>query len=138
MRTRKAAGFTLIELMVVITILGLLAGITSVALMPQLAKAKVDTSKQRMRNIMTAVDLYYVQKGRLPDSIAELCGEDGLLDSKEEPTDAWGNHFEYAKVDKKHYQLTCLGSDGIEGGEKDEADFTKDDLGKNDEEKKDN
>jgi len=134
MKRRKMQGFTLIELMVVITIIGLLAGITSVSVMKYLAEAKVETSKSKMRNIIQAISMYHMHHNRIPTQLSELCGPEGdesrELESEEPPKDAWNNDFQYNPKDKKNYDLVCLGSDGVEGGEGDAQDITKADLSK--------
>ena len=134
MKRRKMQGFTLIELMVVITIIGLLAGITSVSVMKYLAEAKVATSKENMRSIVQGVQLYYMKHSRIPNQLADLYGPEGdetrTLNGEEPPKDAWGNEFQYNAKDKKNYDLLCLGSDGVEGGEGDAKDITKADLTK--------
>ena len=134
MRHKRNAGFTLIELMVVITIIGLLAGITSVAVMKNLREARVETSKQNMRTIKQAIQMYYIKKNRIPQSLSELCGPDGdderFIEAEEPPKDAWDGEFQYTPRDKKSYDLVSLGSDGIEGGEGDAADITLADLSK--------
>jgi general secretion pathway protein G len=134
MKRNRNQGFTLIELMVVITIIGLLAGITSVSVMKYLREAKVETTKQKMRNIVTAIQSFQMKKNRIPSTLSELCGpegdEDRFLEAEEPPKDAWGNDFIYNPRDKKNYDLISLGSDGVEGGEGDAADITKADLNK--------
>ncbi len=134
MKRRKSAGFTLIELMVVITIIGLLAGITSVAVMKNLAEAKVTTTKEHMRAIKQAIQMHYIQRNRIPESLSDLCGPEGdekrYIEAEEPPKDAWGGEFQYAPRDKKAYDLMSLGSDGIEGGDGDAQDITLADLTK--------
>ena len=76
MKRSRNQGFTLIELMVVITIIGLLASITSVAVMRHLKEAKIETTKQKMRDIKMAIQLYYMKKNRIPSALTELCGSD--------------------------------------------------------------
>jgi general secretion pathway protein G len=136
MKRKKMQGFTLIELMVVITIIGLLAGITSVSVMKYLAEAKVATSKEKMRSIVQGISMYYMKHSRIPNQLSELCGPEGddtrTLDAEEPPKDAWGNDFQYNPKDKKNYDLICLGSDGVEGGDGDAKDITKSDLTKSD------
>src|SRR5215471_18065872 len=97
MKRDKNKGFTLIELMVVITILGLLASIAAVNVMGFLKRAKVETTKEKMRNIQMAVKSFYLKHNRIPQSLSELCGpadsEDRELESEEPPKDGWGNDF---------------------------------------------
>jgi general secretion pathway protein G len=141
MRKRKpVAGFTLIELMVVITILGLLASITSVAVLQHLKTAKVEATKLSMRGIREGIQTYYIKKNRIPQSLQELCGseedEDRILPYEQPPKDGWKNDFVYTPRDKKHYDLMSLGSDGIEGGDGDAKDIALADLNKSDDEEK--
>lgn len=134
MRRRNEEGFTLIELMVVITILGLLASITSVAVLNHLKTARVESSKNSMRSIKQAIQMYYMKKTKIPSDLKDLCGpegdEDRFLEEEEPPKDGWNNDFLYTPRDKKNYDLVCLGSDGVEGGEGDAKDITLADLNK--------
>jgi len=139
MRNRRNLGFTLIELMVVITIIGLLASIASVAVLNKLKTAKIETSKTSMRSIKQAISMYYMRKNRVPSELAELCGPEGdenrELEMEEPPKDGWDNDFLYTPRDKKNYDLVCLGSDGVEGGDGDGKDITLADLNKRDTDK---
>ena len=135
MKRRKNAGFTLIELMVVITIIGLLASVAAVGVMGHLKTAKVETTKTSMRAIQDAVKLYYMRHNKIPQSLNELCGPDGdddrLIESEEPPKDGWGNDFVYTAKDKRNFDLMSYGADGQEGGEKEDKDITRADLNKN-------
>jgi general secretion pathway protein G len=135
MRTRQRRGmnrgFTLIELMVVITILGLLASITSVGVMKYLKQARIDTAKMKMRSIVDGIKHYRLRTGKIPQSIGDMCGDDEDnrdLDCTEPPKDPWNNDFEYTPKDRRNYDLVCLGADGAPGGEGEEADITLKDL----------
>jgi len=134
MKRNRMQGFTLIELMVVITIIGLLAGITSVSVMKRLREAKIETSKEHMRAYRQAIQMFYMRHNRIPNQLSELCGPEGddkrEIEAEEPPKDAWGNDFQYNPKDKKNYDLICLGSDGVEGGESDAKDITLADLNK--------
>ena len=65
---RRRRGMTLIEIMVVITILGLIMAAVGVAVIPKLDEAKQDTARLDMANINQALKLYYTKKGKYPDT----------------------------------------------------------------------
>ena len=131
MQRKRNQGFTLIELMVVITILGLLASITSVAVMRHLRTAKIEKAKMDMRGLISGIKTYYLEKRRIPASIQDLCGEnedERYIEYSQPPRDPWDNEYVYEPRDKRNYELRSLGADGVEGGEGEDADITKADL----------
>lgn len=131
MPRNRSRGFTLIELMVVITILGLLASITSVGVMKYLKQAKIDKAKMDMRAIVDGIKHYRLRTNKIPASIADMCGSDEDtrdLDRTESPKDPWGGEYVYTPKDRRSYDLVCLGGDGVEGGEGEDADITLLDL----------
>ncbi len=124
-RRRPSAGFSLIELMVVITIIGLLAGIVGVNVVGRLKVANIQTTKAQIINIENAIKTHKMEKRRLPDSLEDLVGEDGFLDSDEVPRDAWGNEFMYEPQGRSDFILISLGADAVEGGEDEDADIDR-------------
>jgi general secretion pathway protein G len=117
----------LIEIMVVITILGLIAAAVGVAVIPQLNHAKVETTRGNIRTVMGALKLYYTQKGKYPDT-GEGLG--ALVAGKQldaAPKDAWGKELTYTLENGKPV-ITSYGADGNPGGQDDDADITSKDL----------
>ncbi len=124
---RRQRGFSLIELMVVITIIGLLGGIVGVNVYKYMKTATIQTTKSQIITIEEAIEHFRLDTRRLPDSLDELVGdeEDSYLKTDQLPTDAWDNEFIYEKTGSRTYNLYSLGADGIEGGEGEDEDIDR-------------
>lgn len=131
-------GFTLIEIMVVMVILGLLVAIVAPNIMGRGDQAKITIAETQMNNISNALDLYRLDNSHYPSTqqglealVTEPAGSpepknwnpDGYM--KSVPEDPWGNPFEYISpgVDGD-YDLISLGADGQQGGDGDNADIS--------------
>jgi len=127
---RRRRGFTLIELMVVIVILGLLAALVAPKFLKRGEEAKVTTTEVQMKNIEQALKLYKLHNSFYPTTEQGL---KALVEKPEEepvpknwkgpyiekiPKDAWGNDFIYIS-DGKQFNLISPGPDGEEGTEDD-------------------
>ena len=125
-RPSRRRGMTLIEIMVVMTIMALMMAGVAVAIIPRLDEARVDTARTDMHTIQTALDMYYAKKGRYPDTNAGLgvLAEGQFL--KEVPVDPWGNQYSYMNEGGKPV-IVSYGSDGIQGGEGSSADISSKD-----------
>jgi general secretion pathway protein G len=126
-RPARPAGFTLIEIMVVIAIIGLLMTIVAPNVMRHFKEAQVTTTKSKMATVKQALDEYRMKRTKLPDSLDVLLEPDdkNLGDAyleQENIQDAWGNPFQYVKQGNK-FDIISLGADGIEGGENEDADI---------------
>ena len=129
--TSRAAGFTLVELMAVLLIIALLAGVGAKSFMSATEKAKVTTTKAKLENLSGAVNMFKLDTGRYPSEdigLIELVEEPtdvmgwapgGYLDSTEVPLDAWNNEFVYMLNPEsgKPFVIISYGADGKEGGE---------------------
>jgi general secretion pathway protein G len=123
-RTRRArAGFTLIELMVVIVILGMLVALVGPKLIGQTDKAKVQTAKTQIANFGMALKLYKLEFGTYPKSgegLQQLInnGKERYLEQDSVPDDPWGNPYLYtAPGSNGHdYEIVSYGEDGSPGG----------------------
>jgi general secretion pathway protein G len=120
---------TLIEIMVVITILGLIMAAVGVAVIPRLDEAKKDTARMDIGNIHNALKLYYAKKGHYPDTASGLRAlvETQALETM--PKDPWGNEYVYMYESGKPV-VTTYGGDGAPGGEGIDADISSRDLQK--------
>ena len=139
---KRLRGFSFIEVMVVIIILGLLSSIVGVYLFDSAEKAKADATKTQIRGLETALDLYRLHNSRYPSSEQGLEAllerpEVGLipknwngpyLRGKNLPEDGWDNPFRYISVNENEYEIISLGADGIDGGVDLDADISSSDL----------
>lgn len=133
-QSRRAAreGFSLVELIVVMVIIGMLAGIVTLSTRRYLISAKQNTAKAEIATIVEAIDSFYAEAGRYPTNeeglaiLAQASGEspDGYL--KKLSKDPWKRDYEYNSPgrDNAAYEVICLGADGREGGEGENKDIT--------------
>ena len=125
---RKAKeGFTLIEILVVVAIIGMLGAVAVPAYMNYLADARITTTRSIIKNIEDACQMYNMKHGgKYPRQLSELQeGDDDnppLLDGGIE--DPWGNEIKYERKGKRIY-LTSFGPDGEEGTEDDITNLDK-------------
>jgi general secretion pathway protein G len=140
-RQKSSRGFTLIELMVVVLIIALLAGFAAPPVLNKLRGAKVNLAKPKMTFIENALKQFELDCGRLPDESgggleALLTAPPELEDKWRGPylkqsqlLDPWGNPYLYVREGQYNpgsFDLICLGADGQEGGEGDDADIAND------------
>ena len=141
-RARRAArGFTLIEIMAVVIIMGLLAGIVGVAIFGQLDTARVNTTRTQMKQLEAALSFYQMDNGRYPTTEQGLqaliaqptiapepnnYNPSGYLKKKQLPKDGWGNVFHYEMPGTRNvdgFDIWSLGADGQPGGTETDADI---------------
>jgi general secretion pathway protein G len=129
---RREAGFTLVEMIVVIAIIGVLATLVVVRYSGQTDQAKVAAAKSQLAQLEGAVISFQSHVGRLPRSLLELVEkpsgaanwqEGGYLKGKSVPRDPWGNEYAY-KASGRRFEIISLGADGKEGGAGVDADLS--------------
>jgi general secretion pathway protein G len=133
------SGFTLIELMVVVIILGILAGLVVPRIMERPGEAKQTKAKIQIESLETALKLYKLDTGRYPDTdqglealvqvpetgtIPTKWREGGYLEKGKLPQDPWGNLFVYLSPGAHgDYDIISYGGDGVPGGEGEDRDI---------------
>ncbi|MBI1171973.1 type II secretion system protein GspG [bacterium] len=131
----KEAGFTLVELLVVLVILALLAALVGPKVIGYMSSSRVKTAHVQIASYQTALELYHLDLGRYPqtsDGLGALAkapagatGWAGPYLDKAVANDPWGHPYDYsASADGSSYQLRSFGADGREGGEGDNADIS--------------
>jgi general secretion pathway protein G len=137
-RRRRAreteAGFTLVEMLVVITIIGMIMALVGPRVLNYLGESKAKAAKIQIESFSSALDLYYLDLGRYPtanEGLAALtrsnnqAGWNGpYLRGGVVPNDPWGHVYLYRSPgERAPYTITSLGSDGQEGGSGTAADI---------------
>jgi general secretion pathway protein G len=121
---QSARGFSLVEVMIVVVIIGLMAGVVAYATTGYMERAKKQRARSDIATYAGAVDAYYLAHGRYPtnqEGLAVLAPDFiKLLQS-----DPWGHPYQYVQPGKDHaFDLISYGADGREGGAEADADVT--------------
>lgn len=135
-RRKTEGGYTLVELLVVITIIGLIVALVGPRVLGYLGDSKVKTAKIQIQGFSSALDLFYLDAGRYPSSsegLNALVQRPGnvstwngpYLKGGTVPLDPWGKAYIY-RAPGQHgpFDIVSLGSDGQEGGTGNAADIT--------------
>ena len=121
-------GFSLIEVMIVVVIIGLLAAVVTYATSGYLSRAKRERARADIATYSGAVDGYFLANGRYPDN------REGLRVLapnfvKVLQNDPWGRPYQYVQPGRTApYDVICYGADGREGGTGDDADISSADV----------
>lgn len=138
--TGRRGGFTLVEIMVVVVIIGMLAALVGPRLMGQSDEARVKTTQVQIKNLEQTLELFHLNNGFFPTTDQGLAAliekptmppeprnypSGGYLNAKSVPKDAWDNDFIYlCPGEAGDYDIISYGRDGREGGEGVDADIS--------------
>lgn len=127
-RLRRRAGFTLVEMLVVLAIIGSIVGLVGPRVLNYLSESKVKTAQIQMENLGSALDLFYLDAGRYPtteEGLAALVQRPAgvtswsgpYLKTTNVPKDPWGHSYLYRSPGQSGpYDVGSLGPEGREGG----------------------
>jgi general secretion pathway protein G len=129
-------GFTLVEMLVVITIIGMIMALVGPRVLNYLSESRVKAAKIQIQSFGSALDLFYLDAGRFPSSseglgalvrpVSGAAGWNGpYVKGGNVPNDPWGNAYLYRQPGEHGaYEIRSLGSDGQEGGTGTATDLT--------------
>ena len=132
-RRRAVAGFTLLELLVVLAILGLIAAFATPRALKWMSGARSDSARIQIENLSQTIDLYRLEVGAFPPSLDALVAKPAgverwngpYLKKSVVPVDPWGRPFVYRYPGENgDYDLYTLGADGAAGGDGENSDVT--------------
>ena len=131
---KKEKGFSLIELLIVMVIMGLLAALVGPRMFGKVGKSKQNAARSQMALFETALDTYRLDVGKYPSTEQGLQALrtkpsdeekwDGPYLPKSVPKDPWGHPYIYRRTDNGEVEMISLGADGTEGGEGEDKDIS--------------
>lgn len=139
-RLESQAGFTLVEMLVVIAIIGLIMGLIGPRVLNYLSESKVKAARIQLQSFVTALDLFYLDAGRYPSSAEGLSAlvkqtpgvaawNGPYLKGGSVPNDPWSHAYVYRSPGEHGpYDIVSYGSDGQEGGSGVAADISLENL----------
>jgi general secretion pathway protein G len=131
---RRTAGFTLLELLVVVVIIGLLAAFVAPKYFGQIGRSRTQIAKAQIESFEKALDQYRIDTGHYPDTNAGLVALfvqpanepnwHGSYLKKGIPLDPWSHAYTYKAPgsDNREYEIVSFGNDGQQGGSGEDAD----------------
>ena len=131
-KTRSQRGFTLVELLLVLVILALIAGLVLPGIIGKAESAKVRAASSQISRISMSVEAFYLDTGSTPGSLSDLVNEPSGVNGWTAPyiknsilTDPWGREYQFRSPGQHgDFDIYSYGADGQQGGEGKNADIT--------------
>jgi general secretion pathway protein G len=130
-RRRRESGMTLVEILVVVTILGIIGTVLAVNVFEAFNSSKPKLARTGIEQLVNAVNIYKMDHGKLPESLDELLHppqESGsaksYINSRDNLIDPWKHPYAYDLVENGGVRITSFGSDGQAGGTGEAADIS--------------
>jgi general secretion pathway protein G len=131
-RIRAQGGFTLVELLLVLVILALIAGLVLPGIIGKAEGAKVKAASTQISRLSMSVENFYLDTGATPEALADLVEEPGGVSGWNGPyvksstlKDPWGKEYQYRNPGEHgDFDIFSFGADGQQGGEGKNADIT--------------
>ena len=131
-KSRNQRGFTLVELLLVLVILALIAGLVLPGIIGKAEGAKVRAAASQISRISMAVESFYLDTGSTPEGLEELVNEPGNVVGWNGPyikssilKDPWGREYQFRSPGQHgDFDIYSFGADGQQGGEGKNADIT--------------
>ena len=128
----RQRGFTLVELLLVLVILALIAGLVLPGIIGKAESAKAKAASSQISRISMSVESYYLDTGNVPSSLEELVNQPSGTDGWNGPyiknsllKDPWGKPYRYSSPgEHSDFDIESLGADGQRGGDGKNADIT--------------
>jgi general secretion pathway protein G len=129
-------GFSLVEVLIAVTIIVLMGGVVAYNVFPELFRSQRDRARMDIETLKTAVNMYFTRENRLPNDSEwpdflingsknhpdPYIDKDKVKDGK--VVDPWGNEYTYRKLSSKDFEIVSYGMDGTQGGEGDDKDIS--------------
>ena len=138
---KRTGGFTLIEILIAMTIIGILSSVVGLSVASYLRKAKLEAARSQIKTFQTALQMYKAAHANYPTTsqgLEALCQApaippvpadyppEGYLESRNLPKDPWGNAYIYLVPGRRAepFEIISYGADGEEGGTGEAADIS--------------
>jgi len=130
---RRERAMSLLEIMVVVVIMGIIAGVVMKMVTDRVTRANIMKAKVELASLRDAVNMFFVDHSFYPESLGDLVSQpaderikdwppNGYMPSI--PLDPWGNEYIYVMPGlSRPFEIICMGADGVEGGEGADADI---------------